>query len=50
MGMSGHASGSAVIGVTVAMTALAAVAVFPRLFARVVIVKNAGMDDGFIVS
>ena len=49
MGMSGHASGSAVIGVTIAMTALSAVVVFARLFARVAIVKNAGLDDGFIV-
>ena len=48
--MSGHAPGSAVVGVTIAMTVLAAMAVFSRLFARVWIVRNAGLDDGFIVS
>ncbi|KAK3713690.1 hypothetical protein LTR37_008384 [Vermiconidia calcicola] len=49
MGMSGHASGSAVVGVTIAMTCLAGLAVFSRLFARLVVVRNAGLDDGFIV-
>ena len=47
--MSGHASGSAVVGVTIAMTCLAGLAVFSRLFARLVVVRNAGLDDGFIV-
>jgi hypothetical protein len=50
MAMSGHASGSAVVGVTLAMTILAALVVFARLFARVVVVKNAGLDDGFITA
>lgn len=48
MGLSGHASGEAVIGVTVALTILAAIAVSARLFARLAVVHNAGLDDGFI--
>ena len=50
MGLSGHASGDAVVGVTIGMTVLAGMAVCARLFARVVIVSNAGVDDGFITA
>jgi len=45
---SGHASGEAVIGVTVAMTLLATIAVISRLSTRFGIVQNAGADDAFI--
>ncbi|TKA80183.1 hypothetical protein B0A55_03612 [Friedmanniomyces simplex] len=48
MGMSGHASGEAVVGVTVGMTALAAISVISRLATRVGIVRNPGIDDAFI--
>jgi len=48
MGMSGHASGEAVVGVTIGMTVLAAMAVIARLATRVGIVRNAGIDDAFI--
>lgn len=50
MGLSGHASGDAVIGVTVVLTTLAALAVFARLFARLAVVHNAGLDDAFITA
>ncbi|KAK5175061.1 uncharacterized protein LTR77_000198 [Saxophila tyrrhenica] len=50
MGLSGHASGTAVVGVTIGMTVLAGLAVFARLFARIFIVHNAGVDDGFITA
>ena len=50
MAISGHAPGSAVIGVTLAMTILAATAVFARLYARIVVVRNAGFDDAFITA
>ena len=50
MGLSGHASGEAVIGVTIAMTALAGLAVSARLCARALVVHNVGVDDGFIVA
>jgi len=50
MGMSGHASGEAVVAVTVAMTVLAAIAVISRLCTRIGIVHNAGIDDGFIAA
>jgi uncharacterized membrane protein len=49
MGLSGHASGDAVIGVTTALTALAGLAVGARLCARAWVVHNIGLDDGFIV-
>lgn len=48
-GLSGHTSGAAVVGVTITFTALAAVVVFTRLFTRIHIVKDPGLDDGFIV-
>ena len=48
MGMSGHASGEAVVGVTIGMTVLAGIAVISRLATRVGIVRNAGIDDAFI--
>lgn len=47
-GFSGHAAGSAVVGVTIATTALAALVVFTRLFTRLWIVHEPGLDDGFI--
>lgn len=50
MGLSGHASGAAVIGVTTALTALAGLAVGGRLSARALVVHNVGLDDGFIVA
>jgi hypothetical protein len=50
MAISGHAPGPAVIGVTLALTILAAVAVFARLFARMIVVRNAGFDDAFITA
>ncbi|KAK5708471.1 hypothetical protein LTR17_020650 [Elasticomyces elasticus] len=49
MGMSGHASGEAVVAVSIAMTVLAAASVISRLATRVGIVRNAGIDDAFIV-
>jgi len=49
MGMSGHASGEAVVGVTIGMTILAAIGVFSRLATRVGIVRNPGVDDAFIL-
>lgn len=42
---SGHASGSAVMGTTVAMTVLAALTVISRLFTRIAIVQKPGIDD-----
>ena len=50
MGMSGHASGSAVVGVTIAMVCLAGIVVITRIFTRVKVVRDPGLDDGFIVS
>jgi hypothetical protein len=50
MAISGHAPGPAVIGVTLAMTILAATAVCARLFARMIVVRNAGFDDAFITA
>lgn len=47
-GLSGHASGSAVVTVTIALTALAALVVFTRLSTRIWIVREPGLDDGFI--
>jgi hypothetical protein len=48
MGMSGHAPGAAVSAVSIATTVVAALAVLTRLCTRTFIVKNAGVDDGFI--
>lgn len=50
MGMSGHASGDAVFGVTIGMTCLAGIVVLTRLFTRVRIVRDPGLDDAFIVA
>lgn len=50
MALSGHASGSAVVGVTIAMTCLAGLAVFFRMFTRIKIIHEPGLDDGFIVA
>ena len=49
MGMSGHAPGGAVVGVTIGMTVLAGLAVAMRLVTRIRIVRNAGADDFLIV-
>ena len=49
MGMSGHAPGGAVVGVTIGMTILAGLAVAMRLMTRIRIVRNAGADDFLIV-
>ncbi|KAK3109907.1 hypothetical protein LTR53_016352 [Teratosphaeriaceae sp. CCFEE 6253] len=49
MGMSGHAPAEAVVGVTIGMLVLAAIAVVSRLATRVGIVRNPGVDDAFIV-
>lgn len=43
--MSGHASGEAVVGVTVGFTVLAALATIARLITRLGIVRHAGLDD-----
>lgn len=48
MTTSGHASGEAVIGVTVAFTVLAALATVARLVTRIGIVHSAGLDDAVI--
>lgn len=45
MAVSGHASGEAVVGVTVAFTVLAALATVARLVTRIGIVHHAGLDD-----
>lgn len=50
MPMSGHTSGSAVVGVTLAMTILAVMVVILRLTARLFVVRNAGLDDAFITA
>ena len=50
MGFSGHAAPQTVVGVTIALTCLAAVVVFTRLFTRFFIARNPGLDDGFITS
>lgn len=44
----GHASGAAVVGVTIAFTVLAVVAVALRLSTRFTLSRNAGYEDGFI--
>lgn len=48
--MSGHASGAAVVGSTVALVALAAAVVLARLATRVFLVRAAGLDDAFIAA
>lgn len=50
MGLSGHASPSAVLGVTITFTIIAASAVILRLYSRVFIVHSPGKDDAFIVA
>ena len=45
----GHTSGSAVVGVTIAFTILAAIATVLRLFTRTSLVHTAGPDDIAIV-
>ena len=50
MGLSGHASGEAVVGATIGMVALAALFVLTRLFTRLRVVRDPGLDDGFIVA
>lgn len=47
MAAGGHAPGHAVIGVTVAFTILAFMATMTRLYTRIRIVHNAGLDDLF---
>jgi hypothetical protein len=41
----GHTSGGVVVGVIVSFTGLAGILVLSRLYARLIIVKNAGVDD-----
>jgi hypothetical protein len=48
--MQGHAPPAAVVAVTISMTVLAATAVAARLYARMALVHNAGIDDIFIVA
>lgn len=48
MTISGYAAPAAVDGVTISFTAVAAVAVSLRLFTRLRIVRNGGLDDAFI--
>lgn len=48
MSASGHASGEAVVGVTVAFTVLAVLATVARLVTRIGIVHSAGLDDAII--
>jgi hypothetical protein len=50
MTMSGHAPPEAVIGVSVGMAALSGLAVGARLYARLKMVHNAGVDDAFITA
>ncbi|KAF2170774.1 hypothetical protein M409DRAFT_51034 [Zasmidium cellare ATCC 36951] len=45
MAASGHAPGSAVVGVTISFTVLAFMATVMRLYTRIGIVRNAGLDD-----
>jgi len=45
----GHASGEAVVGVTIAFTILALLATSGRMFTRLAISRSPGLDDGFIV-
>ena len=47
---SGHASGEAVVAVTIAMVALAGAVVLLRLYTRIAIVKSPGLDDAFIAA
>ena len=50
MGLSGHASPAAVLGVTITFTIIAASAVALRLYSRIFIVHSPGKDDAFIVA
>lgn len=45
MAASGHAPGTAVVGVTVSFTVLTFMATMMRLYTRIGIVRNAGLDD-----
>lgn len=45
MGISGHTSGSAVVGATIATTVLAGIAVALRLYTRLILVRKSGLDD-----
>ncbi|KAK3067215.1 hypothetical protein LTR53_016044 [Teratosphaeriaceae sp. CCFEE 6253] len=45
----GHASGTAVVVVTLVFTAMAIVASLLRVYTRTVIGRNGGYDDGFII-
>lgn len=46
--ISGHAAQTSLYVVTVIFTAVACLAILARLFARTVVAKQAGTDDGFI--
>lgn len=48
--VSGHASGEAVVGVTITFTIIAAASTALRLYTRFVIVKSTGLDDAFIAA
>ena len=48
--MSGHASGEAVVGVTIGMVVVAGLVVLSRLVTRVFVVKSPGLDDAFIAA
>jgi hypothetical protein len=50
MGLSGHADPTAVLGVTITFTIIAASAVILRLYSRIFIVQSPGKDDVFIVA
>jgi hypothetical protein len=50
MGLSGHADPTAVLGVTITFTIIAASAVILRLYSRIFIVHSPGKDDVFIVA
>jgi hypothetical protein len=50
MGLSGHADPTAVLGVTITFTIIAASAVILRLYSRIFIVHSPGKDDAFIVA
>jgi len=45
----GHASGPAVVGVTIAFTVLALLSAIGRLFTRTAIARSPGLDDVFII-
>lgn len=49
MGLSGHADPKAVLGVIIATTIVACVAIILRLYTRIALVHSAGRDDLFIV-